>query len=153
MGKATTVKGKDLMLFMGGKATALATGHTLKLTADTTDTASKDSGIWDESEITKKSWEASTSALYSADAAVDSYEVMFDAFIAGTAVDIVMGIPTNKADELPTTGWTVPAGTAVRYAGKALITSLDLNANNGDKASYTASFKGVGALAKVNTAS
>ena len=44
MGKANVVAGKDLMIFINGKATALATSHALELTAETSEAASKDDG-------------------------------------------------------------------------------------------------------------
>ena len=43
MAKRKPLKGKDLMIFVDGKAIALATSHTLTLNAETSDTASKDS--------------------------------------------------------------------------------------------------------------
>ena len=46
MSKAKSVLGKDLMLFIDGKAIALATSCKLGLSAETIDTQSKDSGIW-----------------------------------------------------------------------------------------------------------
>ena len=48
MSKAKSVLGKDLMLFIDGKAIALATSCKLGLSAETIDTQSKDSGIWTE---------------------------------------------------------------------------------------------------------
>lgn len=51
MSKAKSVLGKDLMLFIDGKAIALATSCKLGLSAETIDTQSKDSGIWTEKDI------------------------------------------------------------------------------------------------------
>jgi hypothetical protein len=52
----------------------------------------------------------------------------------------------NKLDEVPTDGWTaVNAGTKT---GKVIITSLEVNAPNGDNATFTCNFEGVGALVK-----
>ena len=53
----------------------------------------------------------------------------------------------TKADKVPETGW-LPMTTG-QYKGKVVITSLELNAPNGDNATFTASFEGVGALTKV----
>jgi hypothetical protein len=52
----------------------------------------------------------------------------------------------NKADEVPEGGW-IPS-TAGTYSGKVIITALEANAPNGDNATFTASFEGVGALTK-----
>ena len=56
MSKAKSVLGKDLMLFIDGKAIALATSCKLGLSAETIDTQSKDSGIWTEKDIKKLSF-------------------------------------------------------------------------------------------------
>lgn len=146
MSKAKTVNGKDLMIFVGGKPTALSTSHKLSVKADTSDTASKDDGIWDESSITKMSWEASTEALVSFDPGVSSYNELLKMMIAGDPVDLISGIPANKANEMPAEGWIVPGENQAYYAGKALITSLDWTAAKGDNSKMTVSFKGVGAL-------
>ena len=53
MAKAKQVLGKDLMLFVGGKAIALATSCKIGMSAETIDTQSKDGGIWNEKDIKK----------------------------------------------------------------------------------------------------
>ena len=47
-------------------------------------------------------------------------------------------------------GW-LPATTGT-YSGNVIITALEANAPNGDNATFTASFEGVGALTKAATA-
>lgn len=151
MAKPKTIKGKDLMIFIAGAATAAATSHKLSLKADTSDTASKDSGMWDESEVAKMSWDASADALVSFDADSNSYEAMYDAMLAAVPVDIIVGVPANQGNVMPDGGWTAPTGTQIRYTGKALITSVDLTAGNGDNATMSVSLKGVGPLNKLKT--
>lgn len=147
MAKAKVLNGKDFMIFVDGKATALATSHKLTLNAETSDSASKDDGMWDESIITKMSWEASTEALVSADASVESFDALYDMFIAGQEVTLICGIPTNLSnDGVPEAGWTAPS--TKYYSGKALITSLDRSDAKGSNSTMTASFKGVGKLEK-----
>lgn len=147
MAKATSIKGKDLMLFTSGKAIALATEHALSVSRDTIDSKTKDDGDWSSLEAGAISWETSSSALYAAEA--DNQETMdslFDAMLAGTAVDVVFGVPTNKGGDLPEAGWAAP--TSGMYEGKAIVTALNLNANNGDKASYSVSLQGIGKLTR-----
>lgn len=147
MAKAKVLNGKDFMIFVDGKATALATSHKLTLNAETSDSASKDDGMWDESIVTKMSWEASTEALVSADASVESFDALYDMFVAGEEVTLICGIPTNLSnDGVPETGWTAPS--TKYYTGKALITSLDRSDAKGSNSTMTASFKGVGKLEK-----
>lgn len=153
MSKAKPLNGKDFMVFVGGKATALATSHKLTLTAETGDAASKDDGMWDETIITKLSFEVTTDALIAADGVTnaDSYEAMFDAMIASKAVDVVCGIPANLTnDGVPDAGWTVPTG--VHYTGKALITSLERTDAKGSNSTMTVTMRGQGKLTKVAAA-
>jgi predicted secreted protein len=56
----------------------------------------------------------------------------------------------SKADSVPTNGW-LPS-TSGTYSGKVIITALESNAPNGDNATFTASFEGVGALTKTTGA-
>ena len=144
------------MVFIGSKAVALATNHTLTLNTETSDTSSKDDGIWSDAEITRMSWTASSESIcaYAGEAAKDiSYEELIDMYMAGESVDIIVGIPKNKTnDGVPEGGWTVPDGESpslAHYTGKALITSIELNAPNGDNSSISATFTGVGKLTKV----
>lgn len=150
-GKARPVNGKDLMLFIDGKAIALAKTFSLTLNAETLDTSSKDDGIWEESELVQaRNYDISADAVYSADAnreAVDlTYEALFGKFVAGEAVPFVFGIPSNVTDTFPQTGWKAPTNGG--YSGKMLITSLALNGNKGEAASLTLNGRGVGALTK-----
>ena len=140
-----TVLGKDLMLFVDGKTLALATSCKLGLSAETIDTQSKDSGIWTEKSVKKLSWNCSSENLFSADADINGYDKLFGMMIARTAIPIVFGIPANaESDELPSTGWSIPSGKS--YSGKVIVTGLDLNAPDGDKATFSATFEGTGAL-------
>lgn len=150
------LKGKDFMVFVDGKAVALATNHQLTLNIDTTSTASKDSGLWDESEVTGFNWEASSESLGAPDEGtpVDiSYETLMDKALAAEKVPIIAGIPKNQdINGVPEEGWTAPDGsTTTYYKGEAIITKVDLKGQNGDNMTVSATFKGVGKLEKVKT--
>lgn len=146
MSKAKQVLGKDFMVFVGGKAIALATSCKLSTSAETIDTQSKDSGVWTEKDIKKLSWNGSSENLFSADNDVDGYDKLFELWVARKPIEIKFGIPTNAdSGELPADGWTLPAAP---YEGNALITSLELNAPDGDKVTFSVNFEGTGALAK-----
>ena len=148
MGKAKSVAGKDLMIFVGGKATALATSHSLSITAETSEAASKDDGAWGAATVTKFSWEGSTEALVSMDDDANSFDAMYDAMMTREPVDFVSGRPTNATDDgIPEEGWTAP--TTNLYKGKALITSLQRNDPNGDNSTMTVTFTGVGRLERI----
>ena len=132
------------MLFVGGKALALATSCKLSISAETIDTQSKDSGIWTEKDIKKLSWNGSSENLFSADDKVNGYDVLLDLMLKRKPIEAKFGIPANAdSDEVPSSGWTLPAAS---YSGNVLITNLELNAPDGDKATFSATFEGTGKL-------
>ena len=142
--KANAVLGKDFMLFVGGKALALATSCKLSISAETIDTQSKDSGIWTEKDIKKLSWNGSSENLFSADDKVNGYDVLLDLMLKRKPIEAKFGIPANAdSDEIPSSGWTLPAAS---YSGNVLITNLELNTPDGDKATFSATFEGTGKL-------
>lgn len=151
MGKAKTLNGKDLMLWIDGKVIALSTSCKINLVANTTDSATKDDGFWDASEIGSMSWSATNESVDSADKDRTNdyvYDQLFDLFIAGQPVDITVGIPTNKDDRgVPEAGWTAPTS-GTFYSGKAQITALDRDGTKGSNASVSVSLTGYGALVK-----
>lgn len=150
MAAATALKGKKFMVFVGGNATALATSHSLRMNTETSDTSTKDHGIWSAAEVTRISWEASTEALVTVDASTNSWDTLFTAMKAGTTVTLKMGVPANyDSDGIPQAGWSVP--TSKYYTGSALITSLERNDPNNEDSSMTATFTGVGELEYVSS--
>lgn len=141
------IKGGDMMLFVDGKSIAYATSHTLEITGETTDTSNKDEGggDWSSQEVSILSWSASSENIYSEDGEGDNFEDLYDLMIAKQPIDAVFAKKSGNATDVPTGGWTKSAPS---YEGKVVITSLSLNAPNGEFASYTAQFQGVGALVK-----
>lgn len=143
------IQGGDLMLFVSGNSIAYATSHTLEINGDTTDTSNKDEGGggWESSEIVKLNWQATSENLFSVDGEGNGFDNLFDLMVAKTPINAVFAKKSEAASvtDVPTGGWTV--GTPAYY-GKVIITSLSLNAPHGEYATYTANFKGVGALSK-----
>lgn len=146
---ATIVKGDELMLFDStGKAFAYATAHTLTLTGNTVDISSKDHGFWGASEVGSITWEITTENLYTD----DDYDTLFDMMVSAEPITIAFAKVSNyDVNGLASTGGSVQAWTPdqVNYrSGKAVITSLTVNANTGENATYSATFTGSGALTK-----
>lgn len=146
---ATIVKGDSLMLFdSAGKAFAYATSHTLTLTANTVDASSKDHGLWGASEVGSLTWEITTENLYTD----DDYNKLFDLMVSAVPVTVAFAKASNyDVNGLVATGGSVESWTpdTVQYrSGKAVLTSLTLNANTGENATYSATFTGAGALTK-----
>lgn len=151
----SVIKGSDLMLFVGGKSIGFATSHTLSISADTKETSSKDSGgKWQTSEVGVLSWTASSENLCADKAEGVGYDELFAMMIARKSVTGVFALEgnstdlaENKLDAVKTGGWTPKAKDG--YTGQMLITSLEKNAPNGENATFTVQFTGVGALTKV----
>ena len=145
------INGGDLMLFLGGTSIAFSTSHKLSISAETVETSSKDNGgKWVAKAVRKLSWNMSTENLYSLEGAGKTYDDLFTMMTGRTEIDAIFTVEKDyatKADKVPEAGWT-PMTTG-QYKGKVVITSLELNAPNGDNATFTASFEGVGALTKV----
>ena len=78
------IKGDDLMLFINTstgstpsyKSIAYATSHALSISAEATDTSSKDHGIWGGSEVNKITWEITSENLYTTEAYYDIFDIM-----------------------------------------------------------------------------
>lgn len=147
----TIIKGNDLMLFDAqGKSIAYATSHTLSISGETTDVTSKDHGIYGGNEVNKINWEITSENLYT----TTEFDNLFTQMIARTAIDVYWGVktendPTKSVVDGDYDNWsisTISGGGA--YKGKAFITSLTANANNGENATFNVTLTGTGKIAK-----
>ena len=149
------IKGSDLMLFVQNgqtkKAIAYATNHTLEISSELQNTSNKDEGAsdWSSQEVGLLSWTVSSENFFSMDATQNTYNDLFDMMIAKQPIEVVFSMKseTGVSDVTETTGqaWT-PA--VPKYTGKAVINSMNLNAPNGEYATFTVSLTGIGALTK-----
>lgn len=151
----TIIKGDNLMIFdANGESIALATSHTLSISADSNQVNCKDGGIWASGTVNQISWTIDTDNLYS----TEEFDRLFNIMTARTPVDVYFGLKAQTGTGDVDTDGVTPAGggtqkvwtkaTTGTYAGKAVITSLNVNAPSGDNATFTASFQGVGSLTK-----
>jgi len=152
------IKGDDLMLFakIGDKykSIAYATSHVLTLSAEATDTSTKDHGIWGGSEINKITWEITSENLYTTEAYLD----LFDIMISRNPVDVVFGLEHEDKSQGQSVVdgdypyWTPDydnGSTGSAYLnGQAYITSLVANANNGENATFSITLTGKGGITK-----
>lgn len=145
------VKGSDLMLFeRSGESPnfkyaslGAATNHTLTVSREVIETSNKDTGIFGDSEAGKVNWSTTSENMM----IEDDYDKLMDAMLAGKKLIVAFSIASN-ADSIggkPEGGWTISDG---GYEGEVLLTQLDANAPDGDKATYTATFTGCGPLKK-----
>ena len=143
-------RGNEMMLFLDGQSLALATSHTLTVTADTVDISTKDHGYWGASDIGNMSFEITSENLY-----VDTdYDKLFDAMLQKEPIDAVWG----KAKNYDENGlgdsdsyWDAPEDKY--YTGKVVITSLTQNANTGENVTYSVTLTGHGAIQRIDGSS
>ena len=142
------IKGNRLMVFLNDAPIAFATSHSLPITVNTSEVSTKDHGDFPSVIGNNITWEITTENLYSDNAesalwaAMQTMQTVTVKFAPATEYD-------NKASQKGIVGvegaaeWT--AATAIA-SGKALITSLSVNAPSGENATLSATFTGVGEL-------
>lgn len=151
MAAKNIIQGRDLMLFSAdGHSYAYATNHTLTMSAETTSVASKDHGRWGSNEVSQITWEITSENLYT----TEDYDSMFQQMTAGQPITIRFGLKNSPSDPdlVPADGSTaLPYWTSQNsfYQGRAIITSLVANANNGENATYQITLQGNSKLQKV----
>lgn len=155
-------KGTDIMVFVKEdniyKSIAHATNHTLNISGETVEVNSKDFGEFGASSVNKITWEITSENLMTED-----YEKLFDLMMAKTELDLVFGmksVTTNIEDQTApsapnyyTPKDNVASGYQGAKKGKAIITSLQENSPNGENATFTVTFTGVGSITRVANAS
>lgn len=152
------INGDKLLLYLTSANTvvAYATSCSLQIDQETIDTSSKFSCKWNATLGGRCSYTISADALYcnAANAAANS-GISFDSLMAlmleGEAVDWVIGqasgvtAETSCEDNPHTLDTTKPY-----YSGKAVITSLSLEAGNNEIASSSISMTGSGEITPHN---
>ena len=127
-------KGLDILVYVpgasGSEKVAIGgqKGCTLSMEADSIDVSNKNDWGWASTIGGAKSWSVSCDGQFIADDA--GQKALMDAFVAGTEVDV----------EMKNTGETV------YFAGKASITSIEVDAQFDDVATLSIELTGVGAL-------
>ena len=166
------IKGGDLMLFLKEsngtmKSIAFATSHTLTVSTDTQQTSTKDDGgKFQSSDYGILSWSASSENLCSYDGAGYNYQDLINLMLSQTKVTATFSIEGNSGtsypyankkdsvDETTDDTWT-PANTgsigstsnkSLGYTGTVLITNVEVNAPNGENATFTVQLQGDGPL-------
>lgn len=146
------VNGNDIMLFTyqtnGYKSIAHGTSHSLSLSADTEEINTKDAGVWGLTEVNKINWSISAEHMYTN----DGYNTFFTAMTAKTPITVVFGLKSDTeiagtpADVNISADGNWTANTSYIYSGKAIITSLDWNADAGSKATISVELQGQGSI-------
>ena len=119
-------KGNDIRVSIGDILIGGQQGCSINRETETSDTTTKDSGIWSEAEAIGLSWSVDCDGLVVVgDEGLEALEAAWENL--------------QQVD--------VKYGSAERYkTGKAVITSLSSNSASKEKTTYSVSFQGVGAL-------
>ena len=138
----------ELFLFIGEDPIAFASSAALDISTEEIDISNKMMGDWAGSLPGKKSYTISSESLLTRKEGAMSYDTLLAKQIAGELLDFHFG--SAKAADQDNFGGTFTKDTAQKsYTGKVMITSLSLKSDNGQIASCSVSFKGVGALKPV----
>ena len=142
----SVLAGSDLILSIGGNALGFSTGCKVSTSAETGERVTKEAsgGKWKEIYIKSFSEQITADGVVLTDGTseVPSYDQLKDAMLKGEPIDGAY----NLRDGDKRTGKT-----AGGYAGKYLITSLDLDGQAGDDAKYSIALQNCGAVTKKDT--
>lgn len=130
-GQGTVTKGLDILVYVGTKAVGGQKGCTLTMEAETIDVSNKNDFGWASTIGGAKSWSVSCDGQFIAND--EGQKALMSAFVAGTEVQVEM---KNAAQ-------------SIYFAGKAAITSLEVDAQFDDVATMTIELQGIGALSTV----
>ena len=130
-GQGTVTKGLDILVYVGSKAVGGQKGCTLTMEAETIDVSNKNDFGWASTIGGAKSWSVSCDGQFIAND--EGQKALMSAFVAGTEVQVEM---KNTAQ-------------SIYFAGKAAITSLEVDAQFDDVATMSMELQGVGALSTV----
>ena len=119
-------QGNDIRVSIEGILIGGQQGCSINRETETSDTTTKDSGVWSEAEAIGLSWSVDCDGLVVVgDEGLEALEAAWENL--------------RQVD--------VKYGSAERYkTGKAIITSLSSNSASKEKTTYSVSFQGVGAL-------
>lgn len=139
------IQGRNLMLFNNsGTSYAYATKHTLKISLDTTEVSCREQGKVKGLIMNGYSWTIQSDNLYTE----RGYQDMFYSMINGKEITLRFGLKLDTSDKNVADGdipyWTLDYSRY--YEGKAIITSLQVNSQNGDNVTYSITFNGISEL-------
>lgn len=139
------------MAFVDDKAIALATSHTLNISASILEDRTKDDGDAPVAEFDKYSWTIGADTVVGSNAGVSNEQTivdLIDHMLTLEKVGIVTDAATPTTGSVPASGWS-EAGNANEYpasSGEAYIESLSISAGASGFATSSVSFKGQGEL-------
>lgn len=145
---AQLVNGDNLLLYLTSDKTviAYATSCSIQVDSETIDTSSKFSCKWASNMGGKASYTISADALYCQDTeGAISFDKLLEYMVKGEQVEWYMGEEEEHTGSCETNPHTLDT-TKTYYNGKAVVTSVSLNAGNNEIASCSISLTGAGEI-------
>lgn len=140
------IKGQNLRVFVGGKCIAKATSCTFHVSAQLSDSSTKDDADdWQKQEVVGKSFDVQTNSLVVIDntetgeAPVDLLSLILNATEVTLKFDLTAGANNRVAQ-----------GSALARQGQAYLTDFSVNAPNRANSELTCQFTGNGPLTTVS---
>lgn len=149
------IKGKALMIRIAGRTIALATNCQLQMSANITETRTKDDAIGPAGEFDSLSWSMSSDNIVGVNEGMDELQYthleLSRKMAAGEKIELEFTPVSDYSGSIPAEDWAGAesiGGPAVGvYTGLALIDSLSLTAPAEGDATLSVNFRGVGPLA------
>ena len=146
------IHGDNLLLYLtsGKTVVAYATSCSLQVDADTIDTSSKFSCKWQSNMGGKAGYTISADALYSSNEDGISFDDLLAMQVAGVGVEWYMGQESAWTGSCETNPHTLDTSKTY-FNGKAIVTSVSLEAGNNEIASCSITLTGQGEIQKNET--
>lgn len=144
------VNGDNLLLYLtsGKTVLAFATSCSVQVDAETIDVSSKFSCRWANNLNGRASYTISADALYVSNAGDGmSFDGLLDLMLAGDAVDWYIGEEQDFDGDCDANPHTLDTAKPF-YTGKAVVTSVSLEAGNNEIASCSITLTGAGEITK-----
>lgn len=142
----------QFFLFVDEIPVAFASSASLEITTEEIDISNKMMGDWAAALPGKKSYTISSESLLTRLDGAMSFDALLTKQIAGDTLSFAFG-EASITDKTNTGGKFSLDTAKVNYKGTVMITSLSLKSDNGQIATCSSQFKGIGALEPVTPGS
>lgn len=146
------IHGDSLLLYLtsGKTVVAYATSCSLQVDSETIDTSSKFSCKWQSNMGGKASYTISADALYCSNTDGISFDKLLEYMVQGEQIEWYMGEEAAHEGSCETNPHTLDTAKTY-YNGKAVVTSVSLEAGNNEIATCSITLTGAGEIQKNGT--
>ena len=146
------IHGDSFLLYLtsGKTVVAYATSCSLQVDSETIDTSSKFSCKWQSNMGGKASYTISADALYCSNVDGISFDKLLEYMVQGEQIEWYMGEEAAHSGSCETNPHTLDTAKTY-YNGKAVVTSVSLEAGNNEIATCSITLTGAGEIQKNGT--